>query len=256
MPIADLSSFRARLSYNAIQEYTGWQSNVMVNDYLGITASNSAIITQVNTNEAGITSNKANIEINADNIQINADNIQINADVITFNFQYLHGDPAYPVDYDDTATTYAIGDSVTFDGNEYGANVAIVAPAGVFDPLMWDRVATVDNYGRIKTHEAATVAHGSTGGIVGNLDFCTDLVGGVVLLMDLVADAVDSTATVVLADIGAAPGVYSQLYSDSQTDLINDLKAKHNTLLDDLNLAILQLNTLIDNSKTAKQMDV
>ena len=110
------------------------------------------------------------------------------------------------------------------------------------------------NADNLTDHEAETVVHGSAGDVVGNLDFCTDLAGGVVLLMDLVADAVDSTAEVTISDIGAAPATYSQTYTDEQTDLINDIKAKHNTMLADLNLAIAQLNELVANSKTAKQM--
>jgi hypothetical protein len=234
MAIEDASNFRARLSYSDIQSFTGWTDHVMITDYQGIGAFDDEIVTQVNVNEF---------------------NIAANLTTITFNFQYLHGAPDYSTDYDDTATSYVIGDLATESGNEYAANVAIAAPAGVFDPLEWDRVSTIDNYAYLKVHEGAVVAHGSAGNIVGNLNFCTDLVGGVVLLMDFVVSAVASTAEVTIADVGAAPVAYSQTYADSQTALINDVKAKHNTLLTDVNNAITQLNELITNSITAKQMD-
>jgi len=72
--------------------------------------------------------------------------------------------------------------------------------------------------------------------------------------MALVNDAVASTAEVTLADVGVAPVTYDQTYAQAQTDLINDVKAKHNTLLTDVNNAITQLNDMIDKAKTAKQM--
>lgn len=103
-------------------------------------------------------------------------------------------------------------------------------------------------------HVTDTSAHGVTGDNVGTEDFCTDLIGGVVLLMALVNDAVASTAEVTLADVGVAPVTYDQTYAQAQTDLINDVKAKHNTLLTDVNNAITQLNDMIDKAKTAKQM--
>ena len=62
------------------------------------------------------------------------------------------------------------------------------------------------------------------------------------------------TAEITIVDIGAAPVAYDQTYTDSVTTLLNDTKAKHNQLLLDLNAAIVQLNELIANSKTAKQM--
>ena len=112
------------------------------------------------------------------------------------------------------------------------------------------------NTANLAAHIADDSAHGVTGVVVGTEDYCTDLIGGVVLLMDIVADAVDSTAEVTIADLLSAPVGYDQAYTDLQSDLINDLKAKHNTMLTDLNDAIAQLNELIANSKAAKQMDV
>lgn len=233
MAISDLSQFRARLSYDQISTLTGWKDKIMINDYLGITASSSAIIDQVNLNEV---------------------NINLNKELIELSFQYLHGPADYSPEYDDNGTTYNVGDLVTEDDSEYAASINISAPAGVFNPADWNRVSTTDNYAYLKLHESETVAHGSTGDIVGNEDFCTDVTGGVVLIMALVADAVSSAAEVTLSDVGGAPGTYSQSYANAQTDLINDVKAKHNQMLADLNAAITQLNELIANSKLSAQM--
>ena len=112
------------------------------------------------------------------------------------------------------------------------------------------------NAANLAAHIADDSAHGVTGVVVGTEDYCTDLIGGVVLLMDIVADAVSSTAEVVLSDLAAAPVAYDQAYADLQSGLINDIKAKHNTMLTDLNAAIAQFNDLIAKAKTAKQMDV
>ncbi|MCK5616966.1 hypothetical protein KAR91_84675 [Candidatus Pacearchaeota archaeon] len=112
-----------------------------------------------------------------------------------------------------------------------------------------------DNTNTIDAHIADDSAHGVTGVNVGTEDFCTQVVGGVVFLAGLVADAVDSTAEVTIPDVGIAPIAYSDVYAQQQTDLLNDIKDKHNTLLADLNNAITQFNELLANMKTARQMD-
>lgn len=105
-------------------------------------------------------------------------------------------------------------------------------------------------------HEGDTSAHGVTGVNVGTEDFAQSLIGGVVLLMDLVTDANPSTQTIILPDILAAPAAYNQAYIQTLADMANDTKLKHNQLLIDMNAAIVQLNDLIAKSKAAKQMDV
>ena len=254
MPISSIASFRARLSYDQIKRDSGFTSSVMINDYLGIAGATQILVDQINENESNIAQNTADIEVNAENIAINSIAISANTDLINFNFQYLHGALSYSPDYDDTGTSHAVGDPVSDSGNEYAANSVIPAPAGAFDPLSWNRISTPDNYAYLKMHENETVAHGSNGNIVGDNDFCTELIGGVVNLMALVVDAVDSTAEVTVSDVGPAPVGYDAVYAQQQTDLINDVKEKHNTMLSDLNNAIAQLNELIANSKTAKQM--
>jgi hypothetical protein len=91
---------------------------------------------------------------------------------------------------------------------------------------------------------------------IGTEDYPTEVIGGAVLLMALVADAVASTATVTFADIGAAPVAYSQGYAQSQATAINELKLKHNTMLTNLNSLVTQFNSLLANAKTAKQMNI
>lgn len=110
------------------------------------------------------------------------------------------------------------------------------------------------NATNLAAHILDESAHGVTGVVVGTEDFCTDLIGGVVLLMETVSDAVASTAEVTIIDVPNAELSYSDAYANQQTDLINDVKAKHNALLADLNLAIIQFNDLIAKSKIAKQM--
>lgn len=115
-----------------------------------------------------------------------------------------------------------------------------------------DNIQTnADNF---DNHNTSNSQHGVTGDNVGTEDFCTVLVGGVVLLMELVNDAVASTQTITVPDAIVAPGSYDQVYTQSVTDLANDTKAKHNQLVIDLNAAITQINDLIAKAKTAKQM--
>lgn len=110
------------------------------------------------------------------------------------------------------------------------------------------------NKDNLTDHEADTSAHGVTGVNVGTEDYAQSLIGGVVLLMDLVTDANTSIQTIVLPDIAAAPAAYNQAYIQTIADMTNDIKLKHNQLLIDMNAAILQLNDLIAKSKTSKQM--
>ncbi len=105
-------------------------------------------------------------------------------------------------------------------------------------------------------HNNSSSQHGVTGDNVGTEDFCTELIGGVVLLMALVNDAVDSTQEITIIDLLVAPATYDQAYTQLSTDLANDTKAKHNQLVLDLNAAIAQINDLIAKAKTAKQMTV
>ncbi len=160
-----------------------------------------------------------------------------------------------------------------------------------YQGIQADSTAIFDDLDAIETtlneHIESDSEHGVTGENVGTEDFAQSAIGGVVYLADLVDDALESTAEVTIADapastaevviddVGAAPLVYDQAYADEQTALINDIKAKHNTLLVDVNTAItllndvkakhnallidvnltvVQFNELLTNVKAAKQM--
>lgn len=123
----------------------------------------------------------------------------------------------------------------------------------IVEPIVTSNTGRLNLVEPIAAANAAAIALAS-GQLVGNNDFATVPVGGVVNLMALVADAVDSLAEITIVDIGAAPALYDQTYTQSVTDLLNDTKAKHNQLRLDLNLVVTQLNELLDNSITAKQM--
>lgn len=106
----------------------------------------------------------------------------------------------------------------------------------------------------LQAHVDSDSEHGVTGINVGTEDFCQDLIGGVVLLAGFIADAVASTAEVIIPDVGVAPGGYTSAYAQQQTDLINDVKSKHNQLVIELNAVVTQLNALLLSIITAKQM--
>ena len=106
----------------------------------------------------------------------------------------------------------------------------------------------------IDEHVTSNSEHGVTGVNVGTEDFCTELIGGVVLLSELVNDAIESTQEIILLDIVVAPAAYDQVYTQTLADMANDTKAKHNQLVLDLNEAITQINDIIAKAKTAKQM--
>lgn len=106
----------------------------------------------------------------------------------------------------------------------------------------------------LQTHIDSDSEHGVLGVNVGTQNFCDELIGGVVLLSSFVADAVASTAEVTIPDVGTPPGGYTSAYAQQQTDLINDVKAKHNQLVVEVNAVVTQLNALLLSIITAKQM--
>lgn len=110
------------------------------------------------------------------------------------------------------------------------------------------------NATNFSNHDISTTEHGVIGNNVGDENFCTELVGGVVLLMELVSDAVSSSEEITLSNIASAPASYNQAYIQTLADMANDTKLKHNNMLLDLNNAIDQLNDLISKAKTSKQM--
>ncbi len=106
----------------------------------------------------------------------------------------------------------------------------------------------------LEAHSDSTSEHGVTGNNVGNEDFCTEAVGGVVLLMEAVVDASNSTQEITLPDIAAAGASYDMAHTQTMVDMLNDSKAKHNQLVTDLNSVVTQFNDMITKAKTAKQM--
>lgn len=107
-----------------------------------------------------------------------------------------------------------------------------------------------------ENHDTSTMEHGVTGNNVGDEDFCTQLVGGVVLLMELVNDAILSNEIITSPNVLTAPAAYNQAYIQTIANLANGCKSRHNSLVEDFNNAVTQINDLIAKSKTAKQMDV
>ena len=117
------------------------------------------------------------------------------------------------------------------------------------EAIDWEQVdkSGATEWDNSDNHIIATSAHGVTGSNVGTGDFCTDLVGGVVLKSAAVADAVSSSVSVTSADAGGS-------YTTSEQALINELKADVNTLTTNLNAAIAQINALLAAQRAANQL--
>lgn len=173
------------------------------------------LIAAVEANIIAIAANKEAIEANALAIEKNAEDIAINSAAIVQNAL------AIAQNADDIAVNAA----------------AIVVLANSLD-----------------SHINAFEAHGSNGDIVGFNDLADETTVGLVKRMAYIADAVETTVDITTADIGAAPAVYDQAYTQSVTDLTNENKAAINQLASDLNDAIAVLNNLLAESKTSGQM--
>lgn len=105
-----------------------------------------------------------------------------------------------------------------------------------------------DNIGQVSTdlgnHTGGNSEHGVTGDNVGTEDYCSELVGGVVLLAGNIAEL--NYAPITLAD---APVAYDQTYTQQQTDAIKSLSTQLSALYD-------KVNEIIQGQIAAKQMDV
>lgn len=110
------------------------------------------------------------------------------------------------------------------------------------EPIIADNTNRLDTVEPIAAANASAIALAS-GQLVGNLDFATPAVGGVVLLAALISDLTQITT----ADIGAAPATYDQAYTQSVTDLTNENKAKINEI-------VLKIKEIIAGQIVAKQM--
>ena len=108
--------------------------------------------------------------------------------------------------------------------------------------------------GNLDTHEINDSAHGVEGDNVGTLDYCTPILGGVVLLAGNVADAIVMTTVITTTDLAAAPATYSQTYAGKQSDLANECKSKINGIITDLENIKTQLNEILLSVQAAKQM--
>lgn len=133
-------------------------------------------------------------------------------------------------------------------------NVNIQAIAENEANITINAAAITDNADNLTAHEALEEAHGSNGVIVGFNDLADETTQGLVKRMSVLADAIASTVSVVVADASAAPATYSQAHSQELVDLSNANKAAINTLVTDFNNAVTVLNNLIARSKTSGQM--
>lgn len=141
-------------------------------------------------------------------------------------------------------------DSLSTDIETNAANIANNATD--IDTNATNIQTNADNF---EAHDTSDSEHGVTGDNVGTEDFAQTLIGGVVLLADLVTDVAQTSSTIATADVGLAPATYTQVYAQEQTDLINELKATVNDLVTDTTDLVTQFNELLANMKTAKQMN-
>ncbi|RMF00641.1 MAG: hypothetical protein D6773_11145 [Alphaproteobacteria bacterium] len=85
--------------------------------------------------------------------------------------------------------------------------------------------------GQAGGHAAQTVAHGSSGNIVGRDDRATATEAGVVLMAQAIADLSQSYPALTKPDAPAAAAAYSQADTQATVDLVNEIKAALASLL-------------------------
>lgn len=95
----------------------------------------------------------------------------------------------------------------------------------------------------LETHVNSKSQHGATGNIVGNQNFCTDVLGGVVLL----CDSVKKLDIIQPIDIPSAPESYNQEYFNNLAMAVNN---NHIALIK----LVEKINDIIDKQVAAKQI--
>ena len=101
-------------------------------------------------------------------------------------------------------------------------------------------------------HQSASSAHGATGDIVGNGDFATAAVGGVVTQAAAVADQAASTVSVTSSP-NAAGAAYLQADPATWVTMLNELKTDINQLVTDVNALTTKFNSSLSTERTAAQ---
>jgi len=165
--------------------------------------------------------------------------VALNTVTIELNLTYLNGQDK-PFDYVDT-TNYLIGEYSTESNSQYKC---ITNTTGVFNPLDWEQIGVSQNDLKTSAHIDNDSAHGVTGDVVGDEDYCTEVLGGVVDLAALIADL----TPIATADIAAAPVAYDESYTNLVTDLTNENKAKINEI-------VTKVNSILAGQILAKQMN-
>ncbi len=287
LSIGDIQREHPSWSKVAVDDYFYKQSNinsiaVLSDDQTAQIEQNTLDIAEnaglISVNAGDIATNTANIATNTGNIATNTSNISTNAANISNHINNATGaHAASAISYDNATSGLAATDAQAAidevdskaDANDTGltnhinnATGAHASSAISYDNTTSGLTATntqtaideVDS--NLDTHEALTTAHGVTGNNVGTENYAQTAIGGVVLLADLVANVSATTTVIATADVGAAPAAYDQAYADQQTDLINECKAKINSLINnDVNDLITQFNDLLQQMKDAKQMN-
>ena len=206
------------------QEHPNW-SKKAVDDYFYKQSNINTLAVSGTSLEQQVILNTAQIEINVTNIGINAGKISDNASDISTNAQNL-------INHIDNTTGAHNASAIFYDNS--GTSISFDNVQGALSELDSD----------LDGHILSDSEHGVTGDNVGNLDFATTLVGGVVNLSALIADAVESTVSVDSPDATDLLTVIA---------LANELKSDVNQLVADLNNSIVQFNALLDAMKTASR---
>jgi len=221
---------RAQLSYQDIKRNNPAWDDIQVDDYLDKQNEINILVEESNTLAEQVAENTATNETQQTEIDSNTAGVSNNAAT----------NATQQTEIDANTSTNATQQT------EIDANTAGVATnAG--------NITTVTN--NFNAHDASNSEHGVTGDNVGTGDFAQTAIGRVVLLADLVADVAATTAVIAIPDVGPAPVAYDQAYADEQTDLINECKAKINSLINnDVLDLITQFNDLLQQMKDANQM--
>lgn len=172
---------------------------------------------QVDAIDSRVTDNTQSINTNALSIQQNSTNIESNAGEISANKALIQQNTSDIADNDSEIAK----NKLDIQGN-----------AQAITQTNQDLIA----------HTSANSAHGATGNIVGKQDFCTDVLGGVVLLAGNIDDLLP-----VVVNVADAPATYDQAHMQTVVETIRMLGQKQND-------TITKINAILAGQKTAKQM--
>lgn len=154
----------------------------------------------------------------------------------------------------DEAATQAGEASETAQAVEEGLLTVNSSLSDTIEEVNENKTSIDDQGETINEHIESANAHGANGELVGNLNFSTEDVAGVLKALGVINNAIIISIAVTESDATAAPATYDQAHVETLVDLANNNKQVINDLVSDVGNLKNKINELIQALKDAGHM--